>query len=158
MGDKYHAKILWTLSGGNFIENKYSRKHSWHFDNGLELSASASPQIVPEKYTDPSVIDPEEAFVASITSCHMLWFLSLAAQNDYIVDRYEDQAEGIMQRNKEGKLAITEVILRPAVSFAQNSSPDQPTFDKLHHSAHDRCFIAHSVRTEIIIDAYLKIS
>lgn len=150
--NRYQAIIRWQHSGGDFTGNKYSRKHTWHFDEELEIPASASPHIVPKPYTDLSAIDPEEAFVASLSSCHMLWFLSLTAQEGCIVKQYEDRAEGIMQKNNEGKLAITEVILRPVVTFGQESNPDQHLFEKLHHTAHKRCFIAHSVKTEITID------
>ncbi|WP_138431765.1 OsmC family protein [Fodinibius saliphilus] len=150
---KYHATIEWERNGETFTKNKYSRKHQWIFDGGTTVSASASPNIVPEPFSDPSSVDPEESFIASISSCHMLWFLSIAAQEGYIVDAYSDQAEGLMQKNKKGKLAITEVILRPVVTFDKNQHPTPTTHDKLHHRAHGRCFIANSVHTNITINA-----
>lgn len=149
--DKYQATIEWEQSAGSFVDGKYSRKHNWHFDGGLEVPASASPLAVPEPYTNPAAVDPEEAFVASISSCHMLWFLAMAARKGYEVKKYVDKAEGIMQKNQEGKLAITEVILRPIATFKKNSDPDQQMFDQLHRMAHKRCYIAHSVKAEITI-------
>jgi organic hydroperoxide reductase OsmC/OhrA len=103
-------------------------------------------------------VDPEEAFVASLSSCHMLWFLSLASKKGFHIAEYEDQAEGIMQKNKEGKLAITEVILRPVVTFFKDRKSNQQIFNDLHHQAHQRCYIAHSVKTNISIDAQLKVT
>ena len=149
--NRYQVTVRWQRENDKFIDNKYSRKHSWHFDGGIEIQASASPHIVPEPYSESAAIDPEEAFVASISSCHMLWFLSLAAQEGLVIERYEDQAEGIMQKNKQGKLAITEVILKPVVAFGQANNPSLKLLDSLHKKAHDRCFIAHSVKTEITI-------
>lgn len=156
--NRYQATIRWEQTDESFNGNDYSRKHTWHFDGGQELPASASPHIVPEPYSDPSAVDPEEAFVASISSCHMLWFLSLAAKEGYHITKYEDQAEGFMQKNQEGKLAITEVILRPVVTFVEDRKPDRQMFDKLHDQAHKRCFIAHSVKSEITIDGQLKVT
>lgn len=152
--NQYRATIQWRNNDETFTDNKYSRKHSWHFDGGLEIPASASPHIVGEPYADPSAVDPEEAFVASLSSCHMLWFLSLAARQNFVVAEYRDRAKGTMRKNTEGKLAITEVILRPVVMF-HNTKPEQQVFEELHHQAHQKCFIAHSVKTEITIDAQL---
>jgi organic hydroperoxide reductase OsmC/OhrA len=155
---RYQATIRWNHTVGVFSENKYSRKHDWVFDGDLEIPASASPKIVPEPYSDPSAVDPEEAFVASLASCHMLWFLSLAAKNGYTVKNYSDTAEGIMEKNKEGKLAITEVILKPLVMFEQNNVLNNQVFDELHNKAHQNCFIARSVKAEISIDGQFEIS
>ena len=152
----YRATVAWQNNGQVFTDKKYSRKHLWHFDGGLEVPASASPHIVGEPYADPSAVDPEEAFVASLASCHMLWFLSLAAEQEFVVAEYQDQAEGTMKKNAEGKLAITEVILRPIVRFDENSTPDQQIFENLHQQAHKRCFIAHSVKTTITVDAQIE--
>lgn len=154
---RYRATIRWQHAKGKFATGQYSRKHSWHFDGDLEIPASASPQIVPAPYSDPSAVDPEEAFVASLASCHMLWFLSLAAKNGYIIKSYEDAAEGIMKENGEGKLGITKVILKPEVWFVSNSKPNQRIFDQLHDQAHEKCFIARSVNAEIIINGQRKV-
>lgn len=153
---QYKATVRWQRSSDPFTSNNYSRRHEWEFDGGFSMPASASPQVVPERFTDPSAVDPEEAFVASLSSCHMLWFLSLAAQNGYVVDRYEDHADGFMQENQERKLAITEVILRPVVIFDSNHKPDSKTFNTLHRQAHKRCFIARSVKAEITIKGQMK--
>ncbi|NGP88960.1 OsmC family protein [Fodinibius halophilus] len=150
---RYQATIQWQRNGDAFTDNKYSRKHQWAFDGGVTIAASASPQVVPEPFSDPAVVDPEEAFIASLSSCHMLWFLSIAAQEGYIVDGYSDHAEGKMQKNKKGKLAVTEVILQPVVTFKQNQHPNRTAHNNLHHRAHRRCFIANSVLTDITVDA-----
>lgn len=155
---RYNATIQWQRINNEFTKQKYSRKHSWHFDGGLEIPAAASPQVVPSPLTDASVVDPEEAFVASLASCHMLWFLSIASREGFIVDGYEDSAEGKMEQNKEGKLAITEVILNPVVRFEPDHQPDRQIFDESHYQAHQQCFIAHSVKTDIVIDASITIS
>lgn len=155
---RYQATIRWHHTNKKFTENQYSRKHSWHFDGGLEIPASSSPEVVPEPYSDPSAVDPEEAFIASLASCHMLWFLSLAAKKGFTVKNYEDKAEGIMKENQDGKLAITEVILKPLVRFAKNSKINNEVFNELHNKAHQHCFIAHSVTTEIIVEGQFQIS
>ena len=151
----YHATVDWQNNGEDFTNRKYSRRHRWRFSNGVAINASASPQIVPEPYSDTSAVDPEEAFVASLASCHMLWFLSLVADNGHIVQRYHDEAEGFMDENPEGKLAIIKVILRPVVQFADNHAPSRQQYDVLHQKAHQRCFIANSVKTDIHIGAQL---
>ncbi|MEX6503771.1 OsmC family protein [Pseudomonas zhanjiangensis] len=145
---RHSAEILWQRDEQNFLDNRYSRAHRWRFDGGLEVAASSSPHVVPLPYSDAGAVDPEEAFVASLSSCHMLWFLGLAAQQGFVVERYLDRAEGLMARNAEGRLAMTEVVLRPRVSFA-GTQPTREQLDALHHSAHDHCFIANSVKTAV---------
>lgn len=152
------ATIYWQRNRNAFLKNEYSRKHKWVFDKGVTVSAAASPQIVPEEFTDDASIDPEEAFVASISSCHMLWFLSIASQRGFVVDSYTDHAEGKLAKNQEGKLAITGVILKPVISFGPDHAPEAEIFEEMHHQAHQRCFIAHSVKTEITIHANMDIS
>lgn len=154
----YKAKITWHRDNEeSFIDNKYSRKHRWYFDGGLEIPASSSPKEVPLPYSDASAVDPEEAFVASVSSCHMLWFLSITAKQGYIIEDYSDEAEGIMETDEKGFRAINRILLHPKVIFRQNYAPDQQKFDKLHEQAHNMCFIAHSVKSEIIIEATQKI-
>lgn len=148
----HSATVHWQRHNDAFAENNYSRKHKWTFDEGLTVPASASPQVVSPRFVDDASVDPEEAFVASLSSCHMLWFLSFASKEGFIVDDYRDQATGTLAKNKERKLAITEVILRPIVRFGK-ARPDRSLFDTLHHRAHEHCFIAHSVHTNIIINA-----
>lgn len=123
----------------------------------MKIPASASPQIVPEPFSDPDAIDPEEAFVASLASCHMLWFLSIAAKRNFSVKSYEDTAQGYMEKNSEEKLAITKVILQPLVTFGKHNSLNQQVTEKLHKQAHQQCFIANSVKSTIIIDSKFKI-
>lgn len=148
---EYTAVIRWERKGEGFAEDEYSRGHSWSFDGGIEVPASASPHVVPLPRSVEAAVDPEEAFVASLASCHMLWFLSIARRRGFVVDRYRDEATGTLGRNAEGRLAMTRVVLRPRVAFA----PDAPTIEEheaMHHEAHERCFIASSVTTEVICE------
>ena len=146
---QHSAEILWQRGDQPFLDNRYSRAHSWRFDGGLEVPASSSPQVVPLPWSDAGAVDPEEAFVASLSSCHMLWFLGLAAQQGLLVDRYQDRAQGVMSKNAEGHLAMTEVVLRPRVDFAGERQPTSEQLDELHHRAHQACFIANSVKTQV---------
>lgn len=145
----YTVAVAWQRGGELFTDNKYSRRHSWLFDGGIEVPASSSPLVVPVPYSEANAVDPEEAFVASISSCHMLWFLSIAAKRRFCVDSYVDQAVGTMAKNSLGKLAITLVILRPKVMFVGDRLPAQAEIDAMHHEAHTECFIANSIVTEI---------
>jgi organic hydroperoxide reductase OsmC/OhrA len=147
----YNVELQWDRNGANFIDQKYQRTHSWTFENGLILQAAASPHIVGAAFTDSSVIDPEEAFTASVGSCHMLWFLSLAAGRGYVVNRYTDQTKGKLELNREGHMAMTKVILQPVVSFDPENAPGGKEFLKLHQQAHRKCFIANSVKSDIEI-------
>lgn len=131
-----------------FSDLRYSRAHTWRFDGGAEVAASSSPHIVPLPHSVPEHVDPEEAFVASISSCHMLVFLAVAAKQGYVVDSYEDRATGHMEKNAQGRLFINRVDLRPRVIY-RGSVPDPATDQALHHQAHEQCFIANSVHTAI---------
>jgi organic hydroperoxide reductase OsmC/OhrA len=144
----YTATVRWTRSGDVFTDNRYSRGHEWAFDGGIVLRASSSPQVVP-RFSDPSGIDPEEAFVASLSSCHMLTFLSLAASRKFTVDSYVDEAIGTLAKNDRGKFAMTRVLLRPRVIFSGEEQPRAEELKELHHKAHEQCFIANSVTTII---------
>ena len=146
---KYQATIDWHRDGSAFTDNRYSRSHRWLFDGGIEVPASSSPQIVPLPLSRADAVDPEEAFVASLASCHMLWFLSLAAERGYRVDAYRDTAVGVMGRNSDGKLAITKVTLRPRVEFSGDNRPDANALHALHEAAHDSCFLAASVKAQV---------
>ncbi len=148
----YNAEIRWSRDGQKFTDNRYRRTHTWQFDGGVTVPASSSPSVVPLPMSDAAAVDPEEAFVASLSSCHMLWFLSIAAKRGYVVDRYVDAAEGLMEENPDGKLAMTRVTLRPLAHFSGASQPDHATLDALHHAAHAECFIAHSVKSEVVIE------
>lgn len=145
----YTAELLWQREGQDFLSNRYSRRHLIRFDGGVEMPGSSSPHVVPLPWSDASAVDPEEAFVAALSSCHMLWFLSIAAKRGFCVDRYEDAAEGVMARNAERRMAMTEVTLRPAVVFSGERLPSREDIDAMHHEAHDECFIANSVKTEV---------
>ncbi|MBL8443040.1 MAG: OsmC family protein, partial [Zoogloeaceae bacterium] len=136
-------------SDQKFIDNRYSRKHILRFDSGIEIAGSSSPHVVPLPYSALDAVDPEEAFVASLASCHMLWFLSIAVKHGFVVDDYHDAAEGVMARNTEGKLMMTVVTLRPAVRFSGERTPTDAELQELHHLAHCECFIANSVKTEV---------
>ena len=144
----YSAQILWSRGDQNFLDNRYSRGHLWRFDGGVEVPASSSPHVVPLPGSREDAVDPEEAFVAALSSCHMLWFLSLAARDGWRVDDYRDQAEGRMGRNAEGRLAMTRVTLHPSVTF-NGPAPSREQLDALYHQAHEECFIASSVKTEV---------
>lgn len=146
------AKISWQRGEAAFAKGRYSRAHTWSFDGGVEVKASASPHVVPLPWSDATAVDPEEAFVAALSSCHMLWFLSLAAALSFVVDSYEDEAVGHMSEIAPDRLAVTEVILRPRVSFDSAHAPTRSQLDDLHHAAHDRCFLANSVKTQIRIE------
>lgn len=149
MVHRYSASVTWTLDG-DFADNSYSRGHIWRFDGGVEVPASASPTVVPLPRSRQDAVDPEEAFVAALSSCQMLWFLDLARQAGHVVERYEDEAEGEMKRIAPGKMAITSVTLRPRIGFA-DAPPDAAALDDLHRRAHEACFIANSVTTAIAV-------
>jgi organic hydroperoxide reductase OsmC/OhrA len=145
----YTAEISWHRHDENFLDNRYSRRHEIRFDGGVVLAGSSSPHVVPVPMSDPAAVDPEEAFVASLSSCHMLWFLSLAAKHKFCVDRYIDAASGVMARNADGKMAMTVVTLRPQVTFSAENRPTRIQIDALHHEAHEACYIASSVKTDV---------
>ncbi len=146
---EHQATIEGHGNGCAFTDNRYSREHRWIFDGGSEVIASASPQVVPLPWSVARAVDPEEAFVASLTSCHMLWFLSIAAERGYRIESYRDQAVGVLARNEDGKFAITEVTLHPQIRFAGGTEPDAAALRDLHAAAHDSCFIASSVKTQL---------
>jgi organic hydroperoxide reductase OsmC/OhrA len=144
------AQLTWQRGAAeSFTDQRYSRAHTLRFDGGAELPGSSSPQVVPLPYSDAAAIDPEEMFVAALASCHMLWFLSLAAAAGWVVDRYDDAADGELARNAQGRMAMTRVTLRPAVQFGGAKQPTAAELHALHERAHDECFIARSVLTEL---------
>ena len=149
----YVATVVWTRpADAPFKDNKYSRAHEWRFDGGARVPASASPSVVRAPWSDPAGVDPEEAFVAAIASCHMLWFLSLAAERGFVVERYEDEAVGTMGRIGSERFAVTDVALRPRIAFGGATQPDAAQVAALHEAAHERCFIANSVKTAIRVE------
>lgn len=141
---EHRATVSWSRVDRDFSYEKYPRDHTWTFDGGVEVPASAAPGFL----GTAERVDPEEAFVASASSCHMLTFLAIAARKRLVVDRYEDDAVGFLEKNAEGKLAVTRVVLRPKVAFG-GTRPSAEEIERLHHAAHEHCFIANSVRTEI---------
>jgi organic hydroperoxide reductase OsmC/OhrA len=144
----YSAEVVWSRDNRMFVDNRYSRSHVLRFDGGIEVEASSSPHIVPLPYSAADAVDPEELFVASLSSCHMLWFLSLAAAKGFVVDSYRDCAEGKMEKNADGKLFMSVVTLRPGTRFS-GTAPSMDELESLHHQAHRECFIANSVKTEV---------
>jgi organic hydroperoxide reductase OsmC/OhrA len=145
------AMIEWERRGSAFVDNRYSRAHQWQFDGGTVVPASSSPQVVKTPMSDPANVDPEEAFVAALSSCHMLWFLDIARTDGYLVDRYVDHAKGHMRRGADGKSWVALVELLPAVTFSGAKIPDDAALERLHHQAHEECFLARSVKSEITI-------
>ncbi len=149
---KHHARVFWEKKPEEpFTDRKYSRAHRWSFDGGVEIPASSSPAVVPVPMSDEAAVDPEEAFTAAVSSCHMLSFLPIAAARGFVVETYEDNAEGIMAKNAEGKLAVESVTLRPAITFSGPSIPSETQIAEMHEAAHHECFIANSIRSKVII-------
>ena len=147
---EYTATVRWERGDAPFVDRRYSRAHVWAFDGGVEVPASASPHVVRAPFSDAHAVDPEEAFVASVSSCHMLFFLDYAAQSQFVVDGYEDVARGTMGKNAAGQDFIRTIVLAPRVRFAGPNRPSSEEIARLHERSHHDCFIANSVKTEII--------
>ncbi len=147
----YTATIRWSRGDEDFASGRYSRGHVWSFDGGAEVPASSSPLSVRVPYSVAENVDPEEAFVAALSSCHMLFFLHFAQRAGYVVNAYTDDADGIMEKNDDGKMAVTRVTLRPIVEY-EGEPPDRAEAEKLHHESHEACFIANSVKSEIVVE------
>jgi organic hydroperoxide reductase OsmC/OhrA len=145
----YTAEVLWSRGEQNFLDNKYSRQHVLRFDGGIEVAGSSSPHVIPLPMSDASAVDPEEMFVAALSSCHMLWFLAIAGNRKFRVDRYIDKATGLMEKNADGKQVITVVTLKPEIHFSGTRLPSREEIERMHHKAHDECFIANSVKSEV---------
>ncbi len=149
---EYAATVSWQRGDARFVDNRYSRAHEWKFDGGTVVPASSSPHSVPVPLSDPRGVDPEEAFVAALSSCHMLWFLSIAAKRGFVVDSYEDNAVGYLEKNDAGRMAMTRVILRPAVRFSGEPCRPRIELKEVHDRAHHECYLANSVRTVVTVD------
>jgi organic hydroperoxide reductase OsmC/OhrA len=148
----YTATIRWTRDPGtDFLKGQYSRAHEWAFDGGVTVPASPSPHIVPAPWNDPNGVDPEEAFVASLSSCHMLFFVDLARRAGFVVDSYVDAAEGVLDKRADGKMWMSRVTLHPRIEFSGDKRPGDADIDDLHHKAHEACFIANSVTTDVTV-------
>ena len=151
----HDASVRWQRDDQLFADRRYSRRHEWHFDGGAVVAGSSSPHAVRVPFSDPAAVDPEEAFVASLSSCHLLWFLDIACRAGWVVDSYRDDASGVLAPRADGKLAMTLVTLRPQVQFAA-AQPDAAETVRLHHAAHDACFIANSVTSEVRCEPVLQ--
>ncbi len=150
----YTATIRWTREGEaeDFAKGRYSRAHEWSFDGGATIPASPSPHVVPDPWNDPHGVDPEEAFVASLSSCHMLFFVDFARRAGLVVDSYVDEAEGVIEKRDDGKMWMSRVTLRPRVTWG-GDAPGEAALAELHHKAHDFCFIANSVTTDVTVES-----
>jgi len=146
---EYKTVVVWSRDGAAFTDNRYSRGHRWQFDGGVEVPASSSPHVVPLPLSITEAVDPEEAFVVSLSSCHMLSFLSIAAKRGFMVESYRDEAVGVLAKNASGKLAMTRVTLHPEANFSGDRLPKAEDVAAMHHEAHERCFIACSVKSDV---------
>ncbi|HEX9904398.1 MAG TPA: OsmC family protein [Propylenella sp.] len=151
MAHEYRATISWRFDGEDFAKGRYTRAHEWRFDGGVTVPASASPGVVPAPFVREDAVDPEEAFIAALSSCHMLTFIDIARRSGLVIQSYEDEAVGVLERVGPGKMAVTKVTLRPHIVFG-GQVPGKGTLDDLHHQAHEACFIANSVKTEIAVE------
>ena len=147
----HRAFISWSKTSPEFLEGKYSREHTWRFDGGVTVAASSSPSVVPLPWSNPDAVDPEEALVAAISSCHMLSFLWVAAKQGFVVERYDDEAVGSMRRNEAGVPWVSAVLLNVQIVYGGGRQPTVEEEDAMHHLAHEQCFIAASVKTKITV-------
>lgn len=148
----YEATITWNRNDQSFVDNRYSRGHTWSFDGGAQVAASSSPLVVPLPMSVAANVDPEEALVAAASSCHMLFFLSIAARRGFVIDRYVDRAFGIMEKNAEGRVAMTRITLRPEIAFGGERQPTDEELARIHHESHEQCYIANSLKTDIRVE------
>jgi organic hydroperoxide reductase OsmC/OhrA len=150
---RYEARIHWTRGDAKFLDHRYSRGHAWSFDGGITVPGSSSPLSVPLPWSVAEAVDPEEALVASASSCHMLWFLALAAKRGFLVESYVDEAFGVMEKNAAGKLAFTRITLRPRIELGGDRRPTAAELEALHHDAHEECYIAQSLKADVVVEA-----
>jgi organic hydroperoxide reductase OsmC/OhrA len=152
MAHEYVATVSWKRGANEpFTDIKFSRAHTWAFDGGVTVAASSSPLSVRLPLSRADAVDPEEALVAALSSCHMLTFLYLAAKQGYVVESYDDEAVGEMTKNARGKLFMSKATLRPRLVFSGPKQPSKAELDELHHHAHEECYIANSVLTEVTV-------
>ena len=147
----HRAIISWKLDGGDFLRGKYSREHTWSFDGGVTVPASPSPSVIPHPYSNPASVDPEEAYVASISSCHMLTYLYVASKAGFQIESYSDESIGILKKNEKGVPWVSNVTLHPQISYGGEKRPTPEEEAHLHHLAHEQCFIAASIKTEVTV-------
>ena len=146
------ATVEWRRGDQPFLDNRYDRAHEWRFDGGAVVRGSSAPSSVPAPLSDPTAVDPEEALVAAVSSCHMLFFLAYVARAGFVVDSYRDEAVGVLGKDERGKVSITAVTLRPAVAFSSEKRPDAAALDDLHHRAHEACYVANSIRAAVAVE------
>jgi organic hydroperoxide reductase OsmC/OhrA len=146
---EYKVTISWKRNGPDFLKGTYSREHTWSFDGGVTIAASSSPSVVPAPWSNPKAVDPEEAFVAAVSSCHMLTFVWLASRQGFQVDSYDDEAVGVMTKNEKGVPWVSLVTLHPRIVWSGEKKPTAEQIEGLHHEAHEQCFIAASIKTEV---------
>jgi organic hydroperoxide reductase OsmC/OhrA len=149
----HEATIIWNRNDDNFLDRKFRRAHEWHFDGGAVVAGSAAPTVLRPPLSDPAAVDPEEALVAALSSCHMLFYLALAAKAGFRIDSYEDRAVGELGKNEEGRTGITRIVLRPAIVFSGEKVPTPEEENALHEEAHSLCYIANSIRSEVVVEA-----
>ncbi|HEV2393959.1 MAG TPA: OsmC family protein [Verrucomicrobiae bacterium] len=147
---EHKAMISWKRTSPDFLKGKYSREHTWSFDGGLTVPASAAPAVVPAPYSNPAHVDPEEAFVAAVSSCHMLTFLYLASRRGFQVDSYKDEAIGAMAKNEKGTPWVSLIKLNPIIAYGGEKMPAPEDERRLHHLAHEQCYISNSIKTEVL--------
>jgi organic hydroperoxide reductase OsmC/OhrA len=150
---EHKATIEWKNDGTDFLKGRYSREHTWTFDGGMTVAASSSPSVVPAPMSNPANVDPEEAFVASLSSCHMLTFLWFAGKAGFVVESYRDAALGEMAKNERGAFWVSKVTLHPEIAWGGGKAPTAAELEHWHHQAHEQCFIANSVKTEVVVSA-----
>src|SRR3954466_10659660 len=153
---EYRAMLKWSRGGATFTDQRYSRAHSWSFDGGVTVPASSSPLSVRLPYSVAEAVDPEEALVAALASCHMLTFLYVAAKQGFVIDAYADDAVGEMSKNERGKLWVSKVTLSPKITFTGDKRPSPEQLDELHHLAHEECYIANSVKSEVVVQGAMS--
>ena len=153
---EHRATIRWESKGPDFLRGKYSREHTWTFDGGVTVNASASPSVVPVPYSNPAHVDPEEAFVAAVSSCHMLTFVYLASRQGFQVDSYVDEAVGLVTKNESGVPWVSSIRLKPQIAYGGQKLPMSADEERLHHLAHEQCFIANSVKTKITVESAIS--
>ncbi len=148
---EHKATINWTRTSPDFLKGKYSREHTWTFDGGVSIPASAAPSVVPVPYSNPAGVDPEEAYVASVSSCHMLTFVYLACRQGFQVDSYRDEAVGLVTKNERGIPWVSSITLNPQIAYSGDKLPTPEDVSRLHHAVHEQCFIANSIKTEVVV-------
>ena len=156
MTHQYRATVAWRRGDAKFTDQRYSRAHEWSFDGGVTVPASSSPLSVRLPYSVAEAVDPEEALVAALASCHMMTFLYVAAKQGFVVDSYADDAAGEMTKNERGKMWVSKVMLAPAITFGGEKRPSPEQLDELHHLAHEECYIANSVKSEVVVQGTMS--